>query len=228
MKVFCLILIVLISGCRLLQQPPPPPAPRMPPGQIKEKTQKVIEIIQNKPGWLFPADECPAQIMPEFEREIEYLNEGCENKPDSCLEKCRREDGNACYALALLLQEQHGVEEKTSEPLFWRACKLGIISGCTNRAAAISNSETADEAQLKCAADTFEKTCARDDAWGCAMYGTALASGDGRERNKEEALKFLANACRDSSDEDEACKYARRVEAGLKTEKVRRVHRKQQ
>lgn len=221
MKVFCLILIAFLSGCARLKPPP-----ELSPEQVNERTQKIIEIIQNKPDWLFPADACPAEIMPAFEKEIKYPNEGCANNPEGCLEKCKAEDGNACYALALLLQEQHGVEERTSDPLFLRSCRLGIVSGCTNRAAAMFNLETADAARLKCAADTFEKTCARDDAWGCTMYGGALGFGEGRGRNKEEALKFLAKACRDSSADKEPCQYARDIEANLKSEEVKPSHRK--
>jgi TPR repeat protein len=214
MKAFFLILIVLLSGCAAWQT-------KLTPEQLKEKTQKVIENIENKPGWLFPADACPAEIMPAVEKKIEYLSAGCAGNPEKCLEKCRAEDANACYALALFLQEKNGAEDKNTEPLFLRACKLGIVSGCTNRAAAIFNSETEDAAALKCAADTFEKTCSRDDAWGCTMYGAALALGSGREQNSEEALRFLAKACQNSSVENPACKNAKEMESTiLKSKKV--------
>jgi hypothetical protein len=218
MKVFFLILIVFLSGCSLVQ-------PKLTPEQVREKTQKVIEIIQSQPEWLFSgADACPAEVIPETEKKIKYQGEGCANNPESCLEKCKADDGNACYALALFLQEQKGADDKNPEPLFLRSCRLGIISGCTNRAAVISNQEIADAQARKCAADTFENTCARDDAWGCTMYGGALAFGDGREENKKEALKFLAKACQyTSSDESPACKYARDIEAVLKSEKIETV-----
>jgi len=226
MKVFFLSFIVLLSGCALLK--PYMPTPKLSPEQVKERTQKIIENIQSQPEWLFPADACPAEIMPAVEKKIEYLSEGCANNPENCLEKCKSEDGNACYALALLIQEQHGVEEKTSEPLFWRSCKLGIVSGCTNRAAIIFNPETPSVSALQCSADTFEKTCALGDAWGCTMYGTVLGFGEGREPDKEEALKFLAKGCENSSSPDnEACKRARQVEAIIKSKKNKggeRIH----
>jgi hypothetical protein len=214
MKVSFLILMVFLSGCKLEQQSMPA---NLTPEQIKEKTQKVIKIIESKPDWLFSgADVCPGDVIPVNEKKIKYQSEGCSNNPESCLEKCRAEDGNACYGLALFLQEKNGVEDKNPEPLFLRSCRLGIISGCTNRAAQIFNAANGNAQALKCGADTFEKTCARDDAWGCTMFGTALAFGEGREQSNKEALKFLAKACQHTSSvEGPACKGAREIEAGL-------------
>ncbi|MDQ3802160.1 MAG: hypothetical protein M3384_22260 [Acidobacteriota bacterium] len=208
MKTIFLISIAFLSGCPAQQ-----PQQKLTLEQLRERTQKVIENIQNKPEWLSPADACPAQIMPEIEKKIEYRSEGCAGDPEKCLEKCRADDANACYALAILLQEQKGIEEKSAKSLFLRSCRLGIVSGCTNYAAVIFNSETENGAATKCAADTFEKTCARNDAWGCAMYGSALATGLGREQNDDQALRFLAKACQVAvSVESPPCKSAREAE----------------
>ena len=128
--------------------------------------------------------------MPEIERKIEYQAAGCAGNPDKCLEKCHANDANACYALSLLLNEQREKEEADTRALYLRPCKLGIVSGCTNNAAGKLNIAPNDEKIAKCAADTFEKTCSRDDSWGCTMYGTAWALGSGRPENIDEALSI--------------------------------------
>lgn len=121
------------------------------------QTQSVIEKLQQKPEWLFTDDACPSDIMPEVERKIEYKALGCADKPEKCLEKCQDDDANACYALSLLLDEQRGKEAADTQALYLRACKLGVVSGCTNYAAGKSNIEPDNESALKCSAETFEK-----------------------------------------------------------------------
>ncbi len=145
------------------------------------QTKKVIETLKKKPEWLFTGDVCPADIMPAIEKKIEYKAAGCADNPDKCLEKCQADDANACYALSLLLDEQRGKEEADTQALYLRACKLGIVSGCTNNVAGKSNIAPDDDKTAKCAADTFEKACSRNDSWGCAMYGLALGNGLGRK-----------------------------------------------
>lgn len=99
-------------------------------------------------------------------------------------------------------------EQRLSEALFLRACKLGSDSGCTNRAAGILLLEPQRADRLTCSARTFEETCRRRDAWGCTMYGSALLYGHGVAANAEHARAVLPFAC--SLDEaDEACLKAR-------------------
>jgi len=215
MKVLFLILLICLSGCSLIK-------PKLTPEQVKTQTNDVINTLKNEPEWLFPADACPAEIMPAFEKEIKYLNEGCENNPSSCLESCKKDDGNACYSLALVVQKQSEKAEKESEALFLRSCKLGIVSGCTNRAAGKLELEASNSIAVKCSADTFEKTCEKNDSWGCAMYGMVLIEGSGREQNLDDALKALSKACKSASD-GEACRNAKKLE-----EEIKQIKSKQQ
>jgi len=179
------------------------------------QTQRVIENLQEKPEWLFTGDICPADVMPGFERKIEYKAAGCVDNPDKCLEKCQADDANACYALSLLLDEQRGKEEADTQALYLRACKLGVVSACTNNAAGKSNISP-DDKTAKCAADTFEKTCLRNDSWGCAMYGLALGNGLGRKPDTNEALKVLQKSCAISGNDSPACQSARKTEELIK------------
>lgn len=215
MKILLLTLLIFLSGCFLVK-------PKLTPEQVKAQTNDVISALKNEPDWLFPADACPAEIMPTFEREVKYLSEGCENNPSSCLESCKKDDGNACYALALVVQKQSEKEEKESEALFLRSCKLGIVSGCTNRAAGKLSLEETDRSAVKCSADTFEKTCEKNDAWGCAMYGFVLVDGLGREQNLDEASKALSKSCKLGA-EDEPCQKAKKLE-----EEIKQIKNKQQ
>ncbi len=180
------------------------------------QTQKVIISLQQKPEWLFTDEVCPADIMPDVEKKIEYKAAGCADNPDKCLEKCQMDDANACYALSLLLNEQRGREEADTQALYLRACKLGIVSGCTNNAAGKLNIAPEDNKTVKCSADTFEKACLKNDSWGCAMYGLALGNGSGREQNTGEALKVLQKTCSISGSESSACQSARKTEELIK------------
>lgn len=215
MKSILLIIILSLSACAQFK------SPTLSKEEMKKRiaesqTQNVIKTLQQKPEWLFKDDVCPADIIPDFEKKIEYKAEGCADNPDKCLEKCQMDDANACYALSLLLDEQRGKEDADSQALYLRACKLGIVSGCTNNAAGRSNINFKDKKIAKCAADTFEKTCARDDSWGCTMYGESLALGLGRPENVEEALKYFQKACAKFGNDSPACQSARKSEEMLK------------
>jgi hypothetical protein len=183
------------------------------PEQLKTETLRVLESLSQKPDWLFSVYACPSEIMPEKGLRPLYLSDGCSGDPIGCIAKCRSDDPSACYSLALLIQEQTEGGDESSEALFLRSCKLGIVSGCTNRAANIFDVKKDDPAGEKCAVDTFEKACLQDDPWGCTMYGFALSEGIGRDRNISEGLIALSKACLLSSDaEQPACKRAKEVE----------------
>ena len=216
MKLALFIIIAILAGCNQFN----PQTLRNSSDDKKRiseaQTQKVIEVLKRKPEWLFTGDVCPVDVMPDFERKIEYKALGCTDNPDKCLEKCQSDDANGCYALALLIDGQRGKEADDTQALYLRACKLGIVSGCTNYAAGKSNLTPNDEKTLKCAADTFEKTCFRDDSWGCSMYGLALGNGLGREQNTEEASKALQKACTIAGENSQACQSARKTEELIK------------
>lgn len=218
MKLIFLSTILLLSSCSTM-------IPSSPPMPLEEQTQKVVKDIQAEPDWLFPVDTCPLEVMPDFEKDSNYVAENCENEPSKCLEKCKDENGNACYALALFLQDKYGHEQTESEPLFLRSCKLGIVSGCTNRAAAMFNLQGDEPEAVKCSVDTFEKTCEKDDAWGCTMYGMVLMDGISRPQNLDEALKVLAKSCKYGI-EDEACQRAKSLEKEILEFKNKDRHKK--
>lgn len=216
MKSFILTTILLFTSCNQFNSPPVSKEEEQQPIS-QSQTENAISAIKQKPDWLFEnIDVCPADAIPETEAEVKYLSVGCADNPDKCLESCRKDDGNACYALALLVQDKYGLEQTDSEALFLRSCKLGIMSGCTNKAAGMINLEEMDESKAICAANTFEKTCLKNDAWGCTMYGFMLSEGNGREQNKKEAIKVLGRVCDGSNDDDPACQRAKELAKTLK------------
>jgi hypothetical protein len=156
---------------------------------------EVIDLISQKPFWLQTFDSCPSEVVQDKETKVDYLEDGCEKSPKGCFEKCKNGDGNSCYALALLIQVKTDYRNESANPLFFRACKLGIMSGCTNRAAFDVDLAFTDPKKATCIADTFEKSCRFNDSWGCTMFGFLLMKGVGREKNLEESVKYFDKAC---------------------------------
>jgi A/G-specific adenine glycosylase len=95
----------------------------------------------------------------------------------------RREgDVDSCYWLANTLEHADS-GDVAAQALYQRACMLGEPSGCTNRAAGMFRGKRRDPGIMRCAARTFERTCALHDAWGHFSHlgeGRANA-GNGRE-----------------------------------------------
>ncbi|HMS41052.1 MAG TPA: hypothetical protein PKE69_12555 [Pyrinomonadaceae bacterium] len=198
----CMILIIGAFGQILQQESKEFSSPNF------EKTYKILE---SKPNWLFSEiDFCPFDVFPKTVESKRYLPDACDKNANVCLNNCKNNDGMACYTLAILIQSKKSPNQDYSEALFLRACKLGVISGCTNRAARILNDKPDDDKSVKCAVDTFEKTCDEDDAWGCTMFGFSLYLGKGRPQDFEKALKVLPKGCK-FGEEDPACQMANQI-----------------
>lgn len=157
-------------------------------------------LESKKPRWLFFDHRCPADVFPDHIVQLNYDAMHCARAMPSCLLQCESGQGNSCYALAL-----HAEEKKlmlVAQALFQRACLLGIVSGCTNSASYRA------EKQLSCAIKTYDMACARNDPWGCTMFGTHLSHGDGVARNPELARRVLEKSC-DLMPDFEACNWAK-------------------
>lgn len=188
------------------------------------KFELVFNSLNEKPKWLFDGDVCPFSVIPDFQKDTELLEESCSDNPEACLKNCKDGDGNSCYFLAQLIQEKKDALQDSSEALFLRSCKLGISSGCTNRAAGILNSKTTIPDSTKCVADTFEKTCERGDPWGCTMFGFLLFEGQGRAQNLDKALEVLSKSCGKYGEDDPACQRANELIAEI--EKIKKLNKK--
>ncbi|MGR8935171.1 MAG: DUF2628 domain-containing protein [Gammaproteobacteria bacterium] len=124
-------------------------------------------------------DTCPADVMPNWRNPAKnpsYSADFCLDNENVCFNDCLNGDAKSCYNLAIHIQRSEDPNTNADavfEALFLEACKLGSMSGCTNRAAGMEyRSDT--PAVRQCALKTYEKTCAFNDPWGCTMYAGTL------------------------------------------------------
>ena len=156
----------------------------------------VLEDIEARwPDWLPNLEQCPADVMPARGNEPNFSVERCATSPGRCLDRCRAGDASDCYATALVFQRIK--DGRASEALFLRACALGYVSGCTNRAAGMDKNGKGNS----CAIRTYELACDRNDPWACTMIGFHLIRAAGVNRDYDRARKALAKSCRFGEDD---------------------------
>ncbi len=112
----------------------------------------------------------------------------------------------ACYGAAVYHEAQQ--QRELADALFLRACKLGVPSGCTNRAASLlAMNPQPLPATLRCASATFEKSCAAHDPWGCTMFATMLVRGKVTTQELLRARTIFEDSCI-NGETDPACAAA--------------------
>jgi len=189
----------------------------------QSEAMAVARAVLAKTQWVTEAQLCPTTVITKREATDHLAANDC--KPgglSSCLARCSGGVPGSCYWLAYALQQQDAPPD-SYESLYQRACKLGVMSGCTNRAAGILvATQGADERAQSCAAATFEAVCAFDDPWACTVRALHLSRGMGVKQDTERALRVLAKSCKYGA-QDEACTYGERIrrdiEAGEQTRK---------
>ena len=171
------------------------------------------QVLQNA-SWMAATRACPAASMPKPEILQGIAKNKCQpGKRELCLKKCSAGNASACYWLANGLQGDHATP-LAAEALYQRSCHLGILSGCTNRAAGILSHGGNDPAASQCAAQTFAIACASNDPWACTMYGSLLHRGKGVPKNHDLALEVLAKSCKYGTG-DPACSGAMDLKATI-------------
>jgi hypothetical protein len=185
---------------------------------LDPRTEAGLQLLRRRPAWLFPAAECPADVAASREETTTYLSEACVPDLSTCLDRCRTGESNACYASALRVQEL-ARDTVGSEALFLRACRLGTMSGCTNRAAGIVTHEPEYRGGDECATRTFRTMCDRQDPWACAMFGFHLKLGRGVEQDLDRALVVLRKTCSLDKD-DPACHAALELIADIEASRA--------
>ena len=182
-------------------------------GEFAGSTDAALARLSQRPAWLFPFDQCPADVFPGVESPLDYRGQECASNIEPCLNRCQSDDPNACYVTALVLQRMNAPAEY-SEALFLKACSLGGASGCTNRAAGIIVHSPDDAVPWPCVNRTFEAMCRQDDPWACTMWGKSLLHGLGMPSDVARARQVLPKGCRLSED-DLACVTARKLLAEI-------------
>ena len=169
-----------------------------------QEADGVSRDVLERGSWLAETQKCPTELIPEKEsRDYLQVNDCKPGQLASCLSRCSASDAGACYWLGYELQQAHALPN-ASEILYQRSCKLGVVSGCTNRAAGMLAETPKDPKVQACAATTFARACSLDDPWGCTMYAFHLSRGIGVAQDKDLALKTLEKSCKYGV-EDPAC-----------------------
>jgi TPR repeat protein len=184
-RILLIPLLLLFAGCTPAQ----------------DINQAAEGLAREQPKWLYsPAENaCPADVMTDQPAPVRYLGEVCIENPKKCVEGCKAGGGNDCFAMALAVEPIRGYT-KLADRLFYRACSLGVVSACSNRASSMNTDETA------CQVRTYEKACNRSDAWACLTLGMYLARGMGVERDLPRARKLITESC-ELVDDEEWCAY---------------------
>jgi TPR repeat protein len=162
------------------------------------------EMTAARPDWLPNLDACPADVMPALEGPSRFDQDRCAAALDRCLRNCRGGDAGECYSAALVVERVR--DGPIADALFLKACTLGFVSGCTNRAARLKSGRGDS-----CAIQTYDMACKRDDPWACTMVAFHLIRGIGIAKDDARARQALTKSCRFGED-DPACKFARTLQ----------------
>ena len=153
----------------------------------QSEAEVALRVLANE-EWMADADTCPADLMPSDMRVEQIADFKCSGgEVPGCYQRCKRNDVDACYWLALAVQQSEA-GSRAAESLYQRACKLGKPSGCVKRAAAMLHADSSDPDVLTCTARTFGRACELDDIRGLrnarprlrTRTRRALGSGAGR------------------------------------------------
>lgn len=167
----------------------------------QDVNQTAEALTRDQPNWLYsPAENaCPADVMTDQPAPVRYLSEVCVENPNKCVEGCKSGVANDCFAMALAVEPIRG-QTKLADRLFYRACSLGVVSACSNRASSMPADESA------CQVRTYEKACNRSDPWACLTLGMYLARGMGVQRDLPRARRLITESC-ELVDDEEWCAY---------------------
>ncbi|UTF58679.1 hypothetical protein [Gilvimarinus sp. DA14] len=172
----------------------------------------VYELIESDEYFSKFEGSCPTEYISARDVEARNVVEYCKSNEQECFNKCKSKDPSYCYSLAKIYQSKG--DDGVASSLFAASCIQGVVSGCTNRAAAMNQFEPE---RTDCYIETFKLTCARSDAWGCTMYGFIFATGEGAEVDVAKAKKYLELGCMNGV-EDKACRSAKALSAILESQ----------
>jgi TPR repeat protein len=203
-NMFC---AAIVSGC--LASPSGVRKESVDPAAKAGGTTAGLAMLAGQPDWLYPIAECPVDAFPTTQVRLAFPREACISNLLTCVQRCQEGEPSACYAAAQRTEDLKA-EPEAAQALFLRACRLGIASGCTNRAAGLVFQKLDRADVWSCANRTFKAMCDRADPWACTMWGSSLARGRGTRQDLDQALRVLPKGCA-LGETDEACIYARRT-----------------
>lgn len=150
---------------------------------------------------------CVADSLGPLDSRKSYLD--CTGIEGDCRAACDRDEVEACFGLALVVQQaalamedaRDSPSEVKSNALYKKACVLGAPNACTNHAAHLW-AFPEDTADYDCAQRIFETTCEHDDPFGCGMAARILLDHPARpddepdEKDVSRARALLERSCR--------------------------------
>jgi hypothetical protein len=198
--------IVILAGQAAAETQPP-----------SAEAQAIAQTVIDNAAWTAAARDCPTTVMRTNTTTRPFVANDCETGAlGTCLDACKAGTSGACYWLAYELQQQK-VAEDAPTTLYHQACRLGVVSGCTNQAAGLLHAAKDDEPTRACAAATFDLACTRNDPWACTMSAMHLSRGIGVPRDIPRALKALEKSCK-FGPKDPACTAAIRMRHELQAQ----------
>lgn len=178
----------------------------------KAELRKVLSKMPDEPALaeFFPA--CPADYFGKSATLFDALGdrEGtsediCSKQPTLCLTECiQGKNSDTCFSLARVIQDSGEPQGPiNTERLFAFSCAAGKPAACTNRGGGMRNGRYDGDPSLAwpqeklngCLKRTFQLSCGKDDAWGCAMYGQSLFLGEGGSDDWPAAKAAFEKAC---------------------------------
>lgn len=182
--------------------------------QLPNEAASTASLVLAQSAWVRESQYCPTHVFPSRKTLSYQARNDCKpGRFSQCLSKCISGEAAACYWLGQELQVGKA-DQAAAETLYQRSCKLGVVSGCTNRAAGMLQEQPASKQAQACATSTFAKACEADDPWACTMYAMQLTLGQGVKQNKEKALSILKKSCK-YGPEDEACSAGIRLRKAI-------------
>ena len=161
----------------------------------------VLNVIESNTELISLSEICPSELVQAKDIPFDNKTDFCAENQQSCLSECLKGSSDQCFGLANHLNISE-VAEKYSRPLYAKSCALGLASGCTNMAAGMLHYKVPHKAE--CYTNTFKKSCALKDPWGCTMYAYNLVEGKGVQKSTDFALDALKGSCR-FGETDPAC-----------------------
>jgi uncharacterized protein YbaP (TraB family) len=173
---------------------------------------RALALLDTRPGWLPEPQLCASELVRDASNLTPTEVNHCAPDAHACLIACGEGDALSCMRAADAFMDQ-GEELERVMALYWRACELGLLEGCTSQAGSLLLDDER-RAVWGCAAETLELACVRGEPWGCTLYGAGLAWGRGIAEDRHAARQTLARAC-ELGPASKACKHARQLSAKL-------------
>lgn len=171
----------------------------------------VRRIVNTRKDWAADLDICPASLMPSGETKDHLIRNTCKSPELAiCFSSCQGGDVSSCYWLGRVLEVAWG-NQPQSDALLQHACKLGVMSACTRRALDIANRNPESPVEQDCAVQTWRKTCALEDPWGCAYHAEHLLRQPPAGLDRAQLDRAIAGAC-SYGPEEPACVHVKQLE----------------